>query len=344
MTARRAVRHGPGQRGFALVIVLWTLAGLAVVAAAVAATSRTANLNIKLLRDRVQAEAAFISTAARVQAFVATEPVGRSHYGRGNTRLPVDATPVIAGTDEQVVLQDLRGLINLNLAAPQRVQALLNACGMAESQAPRLADALADYVDSDRLKRVNGAEAFEYRGAGLPEPRNARLLSGDELWRVFGWRDARVAWQAGKCDDAVTVHGDGMINRNTAPLRVLLADGMSDTTAAGMIEARREGLPSVAMQTAMPNDPGNPFGFIGGGFAGPAMRVSHSAGWIQWRWEYVLELTPSRNGGPWRMLEIRTPTRTGSLPSATWELPPANRVMERDPNSDDAVPRTPFSN
>jgi len=320
------------RRGFALVIVLWTLAGLAVVAAAVAATSRTANLNIKLLRDRVQAEAAFMSTAARIQVFASTSPAGRSYFGRGAVRLEVDGTPLVAGEDERVVLQDLRGLINLNLAQPTRVEALLKACAVSDSVARRLADALADYIDSDGLKHVNGAEAFEYRADGQPEPRNARLISSDELWRATG------------CDGAVTVHGDGAINRNTAPLRVLLADGVSETRAAGMIEARREGLPEVAVQTSTPDDPSNPFGFIGGAFVGPSMRVSHSAGWIQWQWEYVLDLTPSRNGGPWRLLELRNPARSGPLPAARRELPPANRVIERDPNSDDAFSRSPFLN
>jgi hypothetical protein len=341
------MKHGLSRkprRGFALVIVLWTLAGLAVVAAAVAATSRTANLNIKLLRDRVQAEAAFISTAARIQAFASTNPAGRSHFGRGRVRLTVDGTPLIAGDDERVVLQDLRGLVNVNQAQPPRVLALLKACGISDTLAPRLSDALADYIDSDGLKRVNGAEAFEYRAAGLPEPRNQRLITSDELWRVFGWRDAQGVWRAAGCEGAVTVHGDGMINRNTAPVRVLLADGISDTSAAGMIEARREGLPAVAIQTSTPEEASNPFGFIGGGFVGPAMRVSHSAGWIQWQWEYVLDLTPSRNGGPWRLLEVRTPARTGPLPAATRELPPANRVFERDPNPDDALSRSPFLN
>ena len=339
---RPVLRRKP--RGFALVIVLWTLAGLAVVAAAVAATARTANLNVKLLRDRVQAEAAFISTAARIQAFVSTEVVSRSEFGRGKYRLPVDGTTVLVAAEERVLLQDLRGVVNLNLAEPQRVMSLLKACGIAETLAPRLADALADYIDSDGLKRVNGAEAFDYRAAGEPEPRNAKLLSREELWRVLGWRAVKDTWQAAGCDDAVSVQGDGMVNRNTAPLRVLLADGVSDTSAAGLIDARRDGLPAVAIQTTMADDRSNPFGFIGGGFAGHALRVSHSAAWIEWRWEYVLELSPTRNGGPWRMQEIRTPARTGPLAGATRELPPANRVIERDPNSDDALSRSPFLN
>lgn len=341
MKARR--RPAP-RRGFALVIVLWTLAGLAVVAAAVAATARTANLNVKLLRDRVQAEAAFVSTAARIQAFAATERIHHSEYGRGKHRLPVDGTVLAVGTDERVLLQDLRGLVNLNIADPRRVQALLKACGISDAMAPRLADALADYVDADSLKRLNGAEAFDYRAAGLPEPRNAVLLSREELWRVLGWREVRATWQAAGCDSAVTVHGDGFVNRNTAPLRVLRADGISDITAAGLIEARRDGLPSVEMQTSTPEDRSNPFGFLGGGFVGPAMRVLHSAAWVEWQWEYVLELTPIRNGGPWRLHELRTPARPAPLAHATRELPPAERVFERDPNAEDAISRPPFLN
>ena len=57
------MRHA--RRGFALVLVLWVLAGLTVVAVAVASSLRTSAESVKLLRDRVRAEAAIVAAKAQ---------------------------------------------------------------------------------------------------------------------------------------------------------------------------------------------------------------------------------------------------------------------------------------
>ena len=332
------------QRGFALVIVLWVLAGLTVVAVSVASSARTSAESVKLLRDRVRAESAFLSTSSRVTVLASTGLPGRTYFESERGRLFVDGRSIKVGPEETVSVQDARGLLNLNRGPPQRLQKLLQRCGASETEAPKLTDTLADYIDEDSLKRVNGAESFEYRGAQLAEPRNASLLSREELWRIVGWPAVRAAWQRAGCDDFVTVHGDSFFNRNTAPLDVLIADGLNEATAVSLVESRREGLPSVAIQTSG-GDASNPFSFVGGGFTGGTLRIQHAIASVEWNLEYELELTPTRNGGPWRLHEMRSPTRAKRTVPASTALPPVNyRLPERDRTLNDAASRLPFSN
>lgn len=345
MTQRCARWDRRRSGGFALAIVLWVLAGLAVVAAAVASTAHTNATSTKLLRDRVRAEAAFISTAARVQMLASTGRSGRTTLDGPLGTLPVDGRDLRVEDGETVQPQELRGLVDLNLSPTPRTARLLEQCGVDTQQALKLADALADYVDEDGLKRINGAEAFDYRAAGKTAPRNARLLSRDEVWRVLGWSEARERWLEAGCDRMITVHGDGALNRNTAPAAVLRADGLDDTQARALVDARRDGLPSIAIESAAGAEASNPFGFTGGGFAGRALRVSHSAAWVEWSFEYDLELTPLRNGRPWRLHEVRVVPRTSAMPAPLAVLPPADfRDPEHDAKSKNAVPDLPFGN
>ena len=351
MTVSRSARRDrprPPDRGFALVIVLWVLAGLIVVAVAVATSTRVNAESVKLLRDRVRAEAAFLSASARIGMIVATgTPLSNSYNGpRG--RLYVDGRPTQVTPDVWVRVQDVRGLVNLNDGASLRLQRLLQRCGAPEDSVAALADALGDYIDADQLKRLNGAEGFDYRAAGdLPEPRNARLLSREELWRVKGWPAVRNAWQVAGCDRYVTVRGDGLSNNNTAPLAVLIADGTDATIARGLLERRQDG-PLVGVSAATVNvTTGGELRLAAGGFAGKSMRIRLEAASLEWALEYELELTPDRGGGPWRTHEVRYPQQVPSKvpPGAAAPLPAVDfRPADQDRSSSDAPPRLPFGN
>jgi len=341
MSLRPSIR---AQRGFALVIVLWVLAGLAVVAVSVASTASNNARSVKLLRDRVAAERAFISTGSQVALLAATGVGQRNSFMSEAGSLIVDGRMTKVGAHQWLQLQDTRGLLNLNRPDANRLPKLLRRCGANEIQVAALADALADYIDADGLKRINGAEAFEYRAAGRPEPRNAPLLSREELWRVLGFSDIREAWLAAGCDALVTVHGDTALNRNTSPKELLLIDGISEVAALAMMDAREQGLPDVAIQT-QGDDPSNPYNFISAGYVGKTLRVRHQMDSIQWTAEYELELTPQREGGPWRMHELRNPQKSPQAPKAGAVLPDIGfRLPERERTQLNAAPRPPFAN
>lgn len=339
-----AARH----QGFALVIVLWVLAGLIVVAVAVASSARVNGESVKLLRDRVRAEAAFLSASARVAVVAATGSALTNSVSGPRGSIYVDGRLTQVDKEVWVRLQDVRGLVDLGNGATPSISRLLARCGAGEKAIPSLTDALGDYVDADQLKRLNGAEAFDYRMSGdLPEPRNSKLLSREELWRIKGWPDIKAAWKAAGCDDLVTVHGDGLSNRNTAPLAVLVADGVDETIAKGLLETRKDLPVGGASAATVELNPAVDLSGLGGGFVGKTLRIRLDAESLEWGFEYELELTPDRTGGPWRMHEIRYPQQVPSKAprSATAQMPAGDfRPAVQDRNSTNAQPRLPFGN
>jgi general secretion pathway protein K len=335
--------------GFALVIVLWVLAGLTVVAVAVASSARVSSESTRLLRDRIRAEAAFISTAARIQLIASTSVQTADRYQGLRGSLYLDGRTTQVGTDESVVLQDGRGLVNLNRADGITLSRLLVFCGVPVEATASLTEALADYVDTDTEKRLNGAEAFDYRmaNATVPPPRNAPLLSREEVWRVLGWASHRSGWEQSGCSDYVTVHGDSRYNQNTATLGALRASGMDAGLAQSYHRGRSRGEPSSANSMAGPSTQGQfSLSMLGGGFVGNTMRVRHQMRRIEWALEYELELTPSRTGGPWRLHEVRYLT---ALPDARPDglasrFPAVDyRPTEQEVNQANAPSRLPFN-
>lgn len=343
-TSTRPRRH----RGFALVIVLWVLAGLTVVAVAVAASARVSSEGTKLLRDRVRAEAAFMSTAARIQFIASTSRSNFNGYEGLRGRLYLDGRPMEVADGEQVTLQDSRGLVNLNNASAQQVSQLLVQCGVNADAAAALADALGDYIDIDDLKRLNGAEAFEYRLRGnLPAPRNAPLLSREELWRIQGWADIQAVWNERSCNQHVITQGtDSGYNQNTATLAVMLSNGVEPTIAAGILESRAAGI--VASQSRLDGDPNDFFLLMrASGRVGQTMRIRHSLALVEWELEYALELTPSRPGGPWRLHEVRYVDKLVGAPRPTLlsRFPPVDYTPSEQERTQSNAPRSlPFGN
>lgn len=340
---RAAWTASPSARssGFALVLVLWVLAGLTVVAVAVASSVRVSSESVKLLRERAINEARFMSTAARIQVMASTGDAQRNTIESPRGRLFVDGRPHLVSPGEWVTIQDSRGLLDVNEPG-LRIGGLLRRCGAPEDSISSLIDALADYIDVDGLKRLNGGEAFDYRVVRLPEPRNAKLLSREELWRVKGWQDIRAAWKATGCDDWVTVHGDARFNRNTAPMTMLVADGLTPEGATALIEARREGLPTLTLQS-MGSDTANPFALLGGAFVGDTLRIRHQAASVEWVFEYELQLTAFSEGGPWRLHELRYPPRGAEVPAAAQALPSVDfETSVREKPGQNASPDLPL--
>jgi general secretion pathway protein K len=84
-----------------------------------------------------------------------------------------------------ISVQDEVGRVNLNKAPEALLAALFASVGIDSGKAQSLADAIADYRDSDDLPRVRGAEEAEYRDAGLGwGPKNAPFQTIEELQQV----------------------------------------------------------------------------------------------------------------------------------------------------------------
>ncbi len=340
----KSPRPGTLQGGFALVIVLWVLAGLTVIAVVVASSARVSNESVKLLRDRVRAEAEFISTSSRIKVIAATGIPGRMSIVGAKGSLLTDGRGTSVNAGESVALQDTRGLINFNRNKREQLGLLLSHCGANDSQTEELLDALSDYVDQDNVKHLNGAEAFDYRVAGLREPRNAPLLSREEVWRVKGWAALRDQWNALGCDEFVTVHNDGRFNSNTASGVMLQTAGMTEDAASALVTSRREGVELVTGQLTSGIQTDS-FSGIGGGFVGTILRVTHRLSTVDWILVYDLELTPAREGGPWRTHEIRYRPRPQATVENLADLPASDfELSDSERDTPNALSNSPFAN
>jgi type II secretory pathway component PulK len=92
--------------------------------------------------------------------------------------------PIVLEPDTVLVLRDTAGMVSPLF--PSRVFfQVLSSLSEDVDQPARIMDALNDWQDKDDFRRLNGAEAWDYRERGLPyTPRNAYIQSLSELYLI----------------------------------------------------------------------------------------------------------------------------------------------------------------
>lgn len=209
------MRHRQG--GVALVLVLWVVTLLAVIAGNFAFS----------MRNEAQIARNFLSTA-QARAF-ADAGVQRAWHElmkppSDALRWQADGLPRefnFQGAVLRVTLEDESGKIDINTASDALLMGLLMSVGLNADASTKLLDAILDWRDADKLRRLHGAEEEDYRAAGKSYvPSNAPFETVDELRRVLGMTSALFR----KLAPAVTVHSKQMgINTTVAPSAALLA-------------------------------------------------------------------------------------------------------------------------
>jgi general secretion pathway protein K len=224
---RNVARHrrgGRGQRGFALLVVLSALGLLAVVGAGFAHVARS---HIRL--------AATAAASARAEALadagvhiVILDLMAARESGPGSRRFALDATPLACnaggGATLSIAVQDEAGKVDINIASPMLIRALVLGSGVSAGEAA--VDAILDYRDGDDDRRISGAERAEYLAAGrLHGPRNGPFLAVEDLASVLGLTQT----DADRLRLFVTVHsGLSGIDASVAPR------GLVDALARGL--------------------------------------------------------------------------------------------------------------
>lgn len=176
------------RRGVALVVVLWLLVLLSALVGLFALNAHAEALQAAALRQRVAlehaAEAGIEAVAARLLAIDERRrplPDGREQtfdFGEG--------------IEVRVAVVDESGKIDLNVADANLLARLFQQFGLGAGEAAQLAGAIVDWRDADGLVSPGGgAEAREYRAAGLPYgPADRPFTRVSELQRVLGMRHA----------------------------------------------------------------------------------------------------------------------------------------------------------
>ena len=208
---------------------------LALLAVMVIALANTVRLDVQAkanLLSQAQAEALAdgmtFAVAARLMERLAGTP------GPG---LPANGTVVqcqLEGNSVEVSVTDVAGLVDLNAAPIEMMARVIAGVGVPLTQATRLAAAIGDFRDIDDEPLPGGAEAKEYRAAGLPfGPKNAPFETVDELDQVLGMTPEIL----GRLRGLVTLHSRAPgLDLGLAPDTVVMAMAGLDT---GGIESAR---------------------------------------------------------------------------------------------------------
>ena len=176
---------GRSEEGIALIAVLWSLVLLSIIAASVSWDARTSTRIARNMADNAGVRAA---ADAGIQRAI-LDLIGSAAQNEAG-KFRADGTVYFwrfANCTVQISIQDELGKINLNQAPEALFAALFGSVGVELGVAQSLADAIADYRDSDNFARVRGAEEANYRAAGLTwGPKNAPFQTLEELQRVLG--------------------------------------------------------------------------------------------------------------------------------------------------------------
>jgi general secretion pathway protein K len=170
------------SRGFALIVVLWTLVLIAFIVAQLTSSGRT---EVRIAGNLVADAAADAADDGAIFAaiFNLSDP-------NPAQRWPLDgaARELTVGDSRVMVrLEDEAGRINPNLASLALLEALLRVTGSEPESARRLAGTIGEWVGSAPVARPQNAVLADYSAAGLDYgPPSAPIETLDELGRVIG--------------------------------------------------------------------------------------------------------------------------------------------------------------
>lgn len=202
------------ERGSALIAVFWLIAILGMVIFGAAKFVSLDSLWITGLR-----KSAMAASHAESGLAIASHPQVQS----GDPILRRDLKEN-GGFVAEITMEEGLIPINLVLSGQQKpmVKRLLRLWGMDEREAAALVDALADWIDTDDLVGLNGAEVDAYTAIGRPGfPLNRPFASIDEMRNVRGMvklDQLKPDWPG-----SFTVHSSGQFDLNAASADLISA-------------------------------------------------------------------------------------------------------------------------
>ncbi len=242
------------QSGVALVLVLWVITLLSVIAGNFAFSMRGEAIIARNLVSSARAQA-LADAGVQKAWFELTKPPTELQRWQANG---VAHLFTLGDAVLTVSLQDETGKIDLNTASDALLQGLFKAVGLSDESSGALVDSVVDWRDADKLKRLHGAEADDYRAAGKSYiPTNSPFETVDELQRVLGMSPELYR----KLAPALTVYSrQAGVNTAVAPRAVLLAiPGVNPAMVEQYLVQRQSLL--TAGQKALPFAGAGSFGF-----------------------------------------------------------------------------------
>jgi general secretion pathway protein K len=233
------------QSGVALVLVLWVITLLSVIAGNFAFSMRGEAKIARNLISTAQAQALADAGVHKAWFELSKPPTDLQRWQANGVAHPFSMGDAVL----TVTLQDETGKIDLNTASEPLLQGLFRSVGLSEEGSVALVDAVVDWRDADKLKRLHGAEDADYRAAGKSYiPTNSPFETIDELQRVLGMSTDLYR----KLAPALTVYSkQAGVNTAVAPRAVLLAIPGVNPAMVEQYLAQRQSL-LTADQKALP--------------------------------------------------------------------------------------------
>lgn len=154
-------RRAPGQRGVALVLVIWVLALLTVLIVGFTGTSHTELLLARNNYDSAQAAAVADAGVTLALAGVLDTTTGEQWPADGRERtLPFGDASV------RIKVQDEAGKVDLNIAPPDLMAGVFQSLGLSNSEASGIAAAIVDWRNRRKPATGQGANGQGTNGQG----------------------------------------------------------------------------------------------------------------------------------------------------------------------------------
>ena len=221
-----AIRRGPRQRGFALLIVLWSLGLLSLLIVGLATSARSATSVAGNVRGRAIVEAA---ADGAVQLAIFQLSGGRWPLGGPLHRI------VIGHATVDVAVAPQRDRINPNLSPPALLTSLFDRVGVDPAHALVLTRALIDWRTITPVSLAGGLKLERYQRAHLPYgPPGRPFTSVNEIGLVPGMSDDLLV----RLQPYVSVYqrGDGSEMANNPVGSDMPTGGAVTTRGASLID------------------------------------------------------------------------------------------------------------
>ena len=238
----------------------------------------------------LQDESAYITE----DGLLITDPVG--------DEMLLDGTDYKGLGDSFFSIQDLSGLIAINVPEPYDLVNMIEKVEPNPVTRAQLISRLQDYIDLNEQVRLSGAEKEDYLRAGLALPTNDYLRSESELYRVLGWQQWLESHPQFRWQEWLSARRDSVMNLNVLPKSLLIEYlGLNEETANLLMQERvtnpfrtvedfvaRTGLPMNLQEEKYRFFPSNEYRLRFWGRGGQAEVIS-------------LQLTPNGIFGPWQI-------------------------------------------
>lgn len=219
------------QKGIALLQVLLISSIISILALYFTLTARQQLAVASLASDRVNAVLQLKSAESKVLFELLTKESTESDLYPLPKGYNFYANPIEVDEYTTVEIQDVAGLLSIQFPDSMLLKRTLIRLGSTEETANIYSDSLADWQDSDDLKRLNGAEKGDY----LLGPRNAEITLKSEGALVNGMTPE--LWHV--LSPLLTVPRASYFNPMMAPAPILTA--FLDSDAHDILQLRREG-------------------------------------------------------------------------------------------------------